>query len=360
MDNRTGLFCSLLKAGLWNETLDIRLDKDEFKSVWNDATRQVTRGLIASALVSSNAVPPKVVDRLQDHLLKIAGENLKMGNVLAQSVEALRREGIDPVLLKGHGVASFYKVPMLRESGDIDLYVGQVNYRKAFDTLVAMTEAPESFEFEEHSKHSHVEINGITVELHRFCEVLPRRYDRFFQDVALKGLSTGLDHVTYEDITVSTPEPTFNAFFLFNHLWRHFVTEGVGLRQVCDWTMFLHAKAGEIDRSRLESILRSLDLLKAWQVFGRVAVDVLGLPSEEMPFDEPSYSSKVPGLVAMMIKEGNFGHEREDWWTVPRESFFDKVHVFFMIAQRYFGLVPTFGSVVVHEYLDRMRRKFLG
>ena len=331
MDNRTGLFCSLLKAGLWNETLDIRLDKDEFKSVWNDATRQVTRGLIASALVSSNAVPPKVVDRLQDHLLKIAGENLKMGNVLAQSVEALHREGIDPVLLKGHGVASFYKVPMLRESGDIDLYVGQVNYRKAFDTLVAMTEAPESFEFEEHSKHSHVEINGITVELHRFCEVLPRRYDKFFQDVALKGLSTGLDHVTYEDITVNTPEPTFNAFFLFNHLWRHFVTEGVGLRQVCDWTMFLHAKAGEIDRSRLESILRSLDLLKAWQVFGRVAVDVLGLPSEEMPFDEPSYSSKVPGLVAMMIKEGNFGHEREDWWTVPRESFFDKVHVFFMI-----------------------------
>ena len=40
------------------------------------------------------------------------------------------------------------------------------------------------------------------------------------------------------------------------------------------------------------------------------------------------YSSKVPGLVAMMIKEGNFGHEREDWWTVPRESFLDKVHVF--------------------------------
>ena len=358
MDNRTSLYCSALRAGLWGTPFDRHLDKDEFQNLWKDADRQTTKGLIASSLVQSEAVPPQVIDKLQDWLLKIAGQNLKMDNVLSQSLRALKDNGIEPVLLKGQGAASYYKVPMLRESGDIDLYVGQDLYKKSFEILSALSGTPVVFEFEEHSKHSHVEIDGITVEIHRFSEVLPRKYDPFYQKVATEGLSSKLKTVIVEDVPVQTPEPVFNAFFLFNHLWRHLVTEGVGFRQVCDWTMFLHANSGSIDREKLLSILKSLDLVRPWQVLGRVAIDVLGLPASEMPLDNPKYSRYVEKVVGMMMKEGNFGHEREDWLTVPRETFFDNVHVFFMIAHRYSKLLPIFGKVVMNEYLDRMRRKF--
>lgn len=358
MDSRTSLYCSALRAGLWGNPFDRQLDKDEFLDLWKDADRQTTKGLIASALVQSEAVPPQVVDRLQDWLLKIAGQNLKMDDVLSKSLNVLKNKGIEPVLLKGQGAASYYKVPILRESGDIDLYVGQDLYKKSFEILSELSGTPQSFEFEVHSKHSHVEIDGITVEIHRFSEVLPRKYDPFYQKVAAEGLSSKLKTVIVEDVPVQTPEPVFNAFFLFNHLWRHLVTEGVGFRQVCDWAMFLHANAGSINQEKLLSILKPLDLVRPWQVLGRVAIDVLGLPASEMPFDNPTYSRYVEKVVGMMMKEGNFGHEREDWWTVPRESFFDNVHVFFMIARRYFKLMPVFGKVVLNEYLDRMRRKF--
>ncbi len=358
MDNRTSLYCSALRAGLWGTPFDRYLDKEEFQNLWKDADRQTTKGLIASTLVQSEAVPLQVIDKLQDWLLKIAGQNLKMDNVLSKSVHALKNKGIDSVLLKGQGVASYYREPMLRESGDIDLYVGRDFYKKSFEILSSLSGTPEVFEFEEHSKHSHVEIDGITVEIHRFSEVLPRKYDPFYQKVATGGLSTNLKTVIVEDAPVQTPEPVFNAFFLFNHLWRHLVTEGVGFRQVCDWTMFLHANAGSIDQGKLLSILKPLDLVRPWQVMGRVAIDVLGLPASEMPLDNPSYSRYVEKVVGMMMKEGNFGHEREDWLTVPRETFFDNVHVFFMIVHRYSKLLPIFGKVVLNEYLDRMRRKF--
>jgi len=293
-------------------------------------------------------------------LLLIGGENYKMARVLSKLLKTLTDNGINAVLLKGLGVASNYREPSLRESGDIDLYVGVEDYRRAFDVLAPLSDPDKELLFEAESKHSHIDINGIPVEIHRYCAVLPRRYNAFFQNVAEKGLHEGTELITLADVEmkVRIPEPTFNAFFLFEHLWQHLVTEGVGLRQVCDWTMFLHANAGRIDKERLVSILEPLDLLRAWRVIGRIAVDVLGLPEEEMPLIANLPSKKVEKVVEMMMEEGNFGHERVDWWTVPRESFFDNVRVFFMILRRYLKLFPTFGIVVLNEYIDRMRIKF--
>ena len=360
MDKYTELFCSILKAGLWGNHFDIHLGKEDFKHVWNDATRQFTRGVVGNVLVISNAVPQGVADRIKDRLLMIGGENYKMARVLSQSLMLLAENGINAILLKGLGVASCYPEPMLRESGDIDLYVGAKDYRRAFEVLSSLSDPEKELVFEAESKHSHLDINGIPVEIHRYCEVLPRKYNAFFQNVAEKGLSEGTELMDLADVDlkVRIPDPTFNAFFIFNHLWRHLVTEGVGFRQVCDWTMFLHANAGKIDNERLRSILESLDLLRGWRVIGRIAVDVLGLPEEEMPLLAPVPVQRVRKVVGMMIKEGNFGHEREDWWTVPRETFTDNVRVFFMILRRYLILYPTFGKVVLYEYSDRMRRKF--
>ena len=360
MDGQDALFCSLLKAGLWNETPDIHLSKDEFKSVWNNAVRQVCRGLIAHPLVSSGNLPPKVVSGLQHHLLAVAGTGLKMDKVIEKTVAALQAGGIDPVLLKGRGIGSYYPDPMLRENGDVDLYVGPDNYKAAFDVLAGLADHPSETIFEEDSKHSHVDVDGVVVEVHKYCEVLPKRYNTLYQETAREGLSENPVIIRFGGTDVRTPETTFNAFFIFDHMWRHFITEGVGFRQLCDWTMFLHSNHDKIDLGRLKSVLESLDLMRPWKIFGQVAVNLLGLPAEEMPFNEPGYLKRVDLVAVRMMEEGNFGHEREDWKTVPRKSFFDKVRVFFMIAKRYLSLYPTFGKVVMAEYLSRMRKKFIG
>ena len=75
----------------------------------------------------------------------------------------------------------------------------------------------------------------------------------------------------------------FNAFYIFNHRWHHFMTSGIGLRQFCDWMLFLHKHKDEIDLGRLEKFLMDMDMMKPWQSFGCVIVDVLGMPEEEFP-----------------------------------------------------------------------------
>ena len=47
---------------------------------------------------------------------------------IRKAVEALRSAGVEPVLLKGFGLADLYPKPYLRSWGDADIWVGVSNY----------------------------------------------------------------------------------------------------------------------------------------------------------------------------------------------------------------------------------------
>ena len=57
---------------------------------------------------------------------------LRLKQILASAVSLLRQHGIEPVLLKGFGLAMLYPNPNLRQFGDIDLFVGLDNFASIF------------------------------------------------------------------------------------------------------------------------------------------------------------------------------------------------------------------------------------
>lgn len=353
-------FCSVLRTGLWGTKLEVILTPAEKRWIWEDAAKQTVSGLVANAFISNAGTPPKTAEVLQKKILKIAANNLKLDAILADSVAALENQGICPVLLKGQGVGSYYKEPLLRESGDIDLYVGQDNYKKSFEALRTSLKEVKDAVFEEDDKHSHLTSSGITIELHQFSDILPRKYDSRYQTISDSCLAGSHVFVKIGDINVRTPEPTFNAFFIFNHLWRHFIAAGVGFRQICDWVVFLHANNGSIDLHRLEEMLSSIDLIKPWRVFGIIAVNRLGLPESEMPFYDITYSKEADEVLGMIMKEGNFGHEREDRWEAAEAGFLNRLKEFFIITKRYLKVLPMFPNLAFQEYKMRLRTHLHG
>lgn len=357
MEASRDLFLVALRAGLWGETLGLDLEERDAKALWVDARKQSCRGVVGQVLLDSGSLPPKAENTIRNTIVSIVGSNLALERVLALSVKALRDNGIEPVLMKGQGVASCYPQPLVRECGDIDLYVGKDNYRRSFEILSALSGTLNEDDFSLKTKHSHITIDGASVEVHQFSDTLPPRYNDDYQGISDRCLSDGFVTLEFAGVPVRTPEPTFHAFFLFNHLWRHFFTEGVGFRQVCDWTMYLHAQRDRIDRDRLLAMLKTLDLMTPWKVFGNITVDVLGLPPEEMPFHDPKKARGIGKVVRMMLKEGNFGHERADWYALDRTSLWGLIKVFFSITRRYLGLFPVFGPVVLREYSARIRKR---
>ena len=116
-----------------------------------------------------------------------------------------------------------------------------------------------------------------------------------------------LRHVEINGVEVNLPPVDFDAVFLLQHIANHLLKGGIGLRQLCDWSRYLHVHAAEIDRARLGNNLRTLRLMNCWQLFGWLAVNRLGLPETEMPFYSPRHEKRALRCLRIILRKGNFG-----------------------------------------------------
>jgi hypothetical protein len=133
--------------------------------------------------------------------------------------------------------------------------------------------------------------------------------DRIYQEISDDGISVAPIEVELAGYPVKTPSVNFNVFYIFNHLWHHFIADGVGLRQICDLCVLLHRFHGQIDYNYLRNVLERMGLMKQWKIFGSIAVDKLGLPVEEYPFYDKKYSRLKEKVFRLVMLEGNFGQQ---------------------------------------------------
>lgn len=294
-------YIHLLRAALWSGACDEPCDAD----VLGIAVRQRTEAMICSVARDSpsSAISASCCDSV---ILRSIWTHNRMDALVARLVTLLRGVGVDPVLLKGQGCAAFYSMPVLRSCGDIDLYVGPEDYAAACDALSQIASRGE-----EDYSHTQFCFHGTEVEIHRHCKDLTTlAIAGKFESYVEQGTSAGVRHLPVGGCTVSTPEDTFNALYLFFHFLHHFQHGGVGFRQICDWVMMLHARRDSIDRTRLSEMIHNLELEHSWSVFGWIAVNCLGLPVDEMPFYDAQCSSHcVKRTLRCIFRDGNFGAE---------------------------------------------------
>ncbi|MBQ7459543.1 MAG: nucleotidyltransferase family protein [Bacteroidales bacterium] len=296
-------YLDVLRSALWGGRLNSL--PEDIPGVLEIANRQKTRPMVLDALQKAGYEDSESLTLIYRN----TSTHVTLNRNISRLVALMHEAGIDPVLLKGQGVALNYPEPMLRECGDIDLYVGQERYGKACDLLKSLAAESEIANGAEMEKHYHICINGVHIELHRFCDTIEnKRENRILQSIADKGLTKDLVPVRINDVPVNTPSDNFNTFFLFFHAWRHFLLEGVGLRQICDWTLFLHSRAGKLDNAFLAEALKNLNLDIPWQIFAVISVKYLGLPQDEMPLYRPGFENKAAGYISLILKDGNFGH----------------------------------------------------
>ena len=320
------LFFNILKSALWGS--DDRLDasslsRDDVMTALRIAKSQTVLGMVANEVMQTSSLSCLLNEADKAGLKRFVMSNLTTGqmlnNALINIVLELRKYGIEPVLLKGQGVAKYYPMPELRQCGDIDVYVGQDNFAKACEVIGEMS-SPEDHQGDIPSlKHFHTRIGHAFIEIHRYTDVYwPKRYDRVYQKISDAGMHSDLVPLDFAGVPVMSPSVDFNVFFIFNHFWHHFIADGVGLRQLCDWVRLMHANHGKINLDYLSDVLGKMRLMKEWQVFGYIAVNTLGLPADEMPFYEPKYKKTADKVLELIMLEGNFGMENRKDYKRPK------------------------------------------
>ena len=330
-------YLALLRSALWGTDMPV---VDNVQEVLELADRQKTRGLVYELLLRSGVeIPPETSCQMQRMLMRIVNTHLVFDRVIKRTVSALQEASIPCVLLKGEGVARYYPNPRLRECGDVDLYIGPERLEEALRLLAPMADRVAD---RQNGKHWELKISQVEVELHQHSmQPETRRRARLFPSEEIDGLTRNLIPLDFDGVSVDTPADTFNAFYLFYHAWHHFADgKGVGLRQLCDWTLLLHARSGYIDREHLRVVLEGMNLIKPWQLFGSIAVQQLGLPSEEFPFYDDSRPRAYSRVLRLVLDDGNFGMGRRNYHKRRKGYLAGKLSSFSCHCQRFFLVFP--------------------
>ena len=344
------VFLSLLRSALWGVPAQIPAGFSDWKSVAVLARSQSVLGLVGEELMSCN-VPKELKAKVRTLVMRTVMTHAKLNSVLSEVVDALDKGGVPSVLLKGQGIAAYYPKPELRQCGDIDLYVGVEAYARSYEVLKQTGASMEDAKALEVGKHYHAAYGQIEVEVHRYTEVYPfRKYNDVYQKASDAGMTEGLVPMSFGGVTVATPEDTFNAFFIFSHLFHHFLTSGIGLRQFCDWMMLLSARKEEIDHERLAKILTDMDMMKPWQAFGCVLVEHLGLPASDFPFYDPAENLRVEKILSRVLSEGNFGQERDVVTKRSRSYLLNKIRSFIGHITRTTVLLRLFPRQALRQF----------
>lgn len=309
------VFFELVKAGLWEKEVQLLPYQDiKWKGVYRLATEQSVLGLVLAGLEHSDVKPPK------EMLLQWIGEvqqiemrNTSMNSFVAEIIDKLRKKEVYCLLVKGQGIAQCYERPLWRSSGDVDLLLNDRNYEKASDFLIPLASKVDNEV--EHTKHRALIINGWEVELHGtlrsgLWRSLETAVDEVQNDVFYGGcVRFWMNGKTQ----VFLPAADEDAFFIFSHILQHFYKGGIGLRQVCDWCRLLYCYRDSLDYGALESRIKKAGLMSEWRAFAALAIDILGFPTEAMPFYEADskWKKKAESILDFVMDTGNFGHNRD-------------------------------------------------
>lgn len=342
-------FFVLLRAGLW-QTVDglphanvdgqcrdgqLHEHRDGLLSAHPDwdyifrlACQQTIQGIIADGIGNYMAEHPETecpnYSLFLDQSAQLVRQNHDVNLVQARICKMLGDNGLAYVVLKGQGVAQSYPKPLLRCSGDIDLFFTPETYEAAKTLLKPLSAKVEDKPL---TLECALTIDGVDVELHggMTCGInkaADKHLQTMLREVLVAGntrtvmvgdaiggcacdspAATTVPATTTHPATsepgatpntsaasastpaatpVTVPSANFDAIYVLTHTIRHLGGFGISLRQIVDWTMHMHANAGLIDREKLRRDIEAMHLQRLWDVFVAFATQWLGMPGEDV------------------------------------------------------------------------------
>lgn len=254
-------------------------------------------------------MPEELIERVRMLLRRqaMADTVIHIGHTAIHTL--LTSKHIPYVILKGAASAYYYQDPFLRGMGDVDFYVPEEYFGQAEEIL-----KEKGFEVREIESDHHTVLykSGVKYELHSEIPGIPkerageiiRRYRADLVDSAI--LTNTESSVFYR------PSPFHHGLILLLHTQQHLLNEGLGLRHVCDWAVFVASfEDGEFPTVFQEK-LTAVGLWTFARILSLVAVTAVGLPKAAWMEERRGDESLARDLLLDFLDGGNFGYKDED------------------------------------------------
>ncbi|MFI3265240.1 MAG: nucleotidyltransferase family protein [Rikenellaceae bacterium] len=340
----------LTRCGLWGRELNLSLFAQgvDWDEVLQLAKQQTLLGIISVAIEKlPMSMRPERNKALRLHQMVLLNKQYRKHHVevLGKLLELVGRAGVErPVLLKGLGVGLNYHDPTLRQCGDIDLYVGEDYYFKVWDFICLELGVEKEENFSDH--HFDFEFMDTNIEIHRYATA-PRSVafnNEEFQKWSKSQLEGDeLREVSIDGVSLFLPPYNFDFIFIFYHTWRHFLTGGVGLRQLCDWGCYASTFSDKIDRSEIKRLVTLFKIEKPISLFATIVVRALGVAPEAFFCYAVANDRLYESALEKIWSRGNFGSYNVD--LQRRNKGF--------VARKFLGIFAMFRDMNFLATIDR-------
>lgn len=298
------------------DMLSRALTLHEWGALFDEAQRQAIAGIMVAGLerLPDKQRPPQAI------LLHWIGvcQQIEVQNALTTKTcqdlcIQLDSDGSFACVLKGQSNYRYYPAEMMnrRSCGDVDVWVKPKNKDCKHPVKNVLIYVQSHFDMNGlcwlHT--SHVDKTGVPVEVHLRASFMSeprmnRRFQKHFNDIENCRTFANIDGADIPSMKVDE-----DVIYQMNHIYRHLIDEGVGLRQVVDYYYLLKAWNKQHERSREETmkIVSRLGMKKFAGALMFVLQELFRMPSELLLCRASVGDGKF--LMDEILMSGNFGHD---------------------------------------------------
>lgn len=347
-------FFELIRVAVDNATaLPVVPSEKDWEYLFHEAKRQTLAGVLYAALdkLPEEQQPPKRL-LLNWHQIaeKIRYDNEAANKAASWTSKKFAKVGFRNAVLKGQGNAQLYPDPMLRQSGDVDIWLeGErkqiINYVRRFFPKQRVQWLEIEFPIKKDT----------VIEVHTSPSVLfdpldNYRLQQYYKEHAQEVFTNEVNLPSGDCICIPTFE--VNLVFQLTHIYRHLFFEGIGLRQVMDYYYLILNSQSTIHNYKEElakavSVIKELHMTRFCSALMWMLGEVFGLERSKMLMEPNEKEGRF--LLHEIMLAGNFGHD-----DVRNEVKINKWGNFWQITQRNWRFLTRYPREVLWNPVFRI------
>ena len=192
--------------------------------------------------------------------------------VCSELVDRWAEQNIKVLCLKGLAFSTYYPQPNHRECGDFDCYLYD-----DYDRGNVIAKQLGAKVDDEWYKHSEIIYRKAMIENHRFIVAVRNGKKTKKLHSLLDNIARTEERKPIFDTRIEMPSAMFNALFMNHHSLTHFLSEGIRLRHILDWALFLAKEQDNLDWERFYALCEEFDMRAFVDCSTAVAIKVFNI-----------------------------------------------------------------------------------
>lgn len=289
---------TVTKPNIDNETLT----QADWDTIGLISSHHAVTPMVFDAMAQyKSLIPKEIYSKWYSHILKVLSQNSVVQGAQDELCKLLGNS-TDYVILKGLAAAAYYIKPELRGLGDVDFLVDNKNVAETEKRIV-----DSGYEnYLDNGRHITFKKSGKMLELHREIPGVPYGEKGAITQKFVADIFEKANTVLVMGSEFKAPCDMHHGVVLLLHSAHHLVSEGLGLRHLCDWACFVNKTASdEFWQEELLPFLKQIGmynfaaiLTKTCAVYLKTALPVWASKADD---------SLVDALMEDVLIGGNFG-----------------------------------------------------